>query len=329
MDLAGIDADKAYVVELQHDDKLDPKGHCYLQTAMLYTTRRGHRRIRVHTLRMSVAATLPNLFRQADLDTTVATLCRRVARHGVRKGLGSARDMLTAQCVDILTTYRKHCAVNPSPGQLILPEALKLMPIYCLGMLKGGTFRQGTDVRVDERIQDFFEIHQLSAASALPFIYPRMFPLHTMGSHIGNFDEDRGCIVLPNTEGLSSEKLNSNGIYLLHDLPTAQIFIWIGEHVNPRVIKYLFNCDNVDMLDDSWVEARSSERICNIIKELRRQRPESHDAVRVISERKHDPMETIFLSRLVEDKTGANTWSYVEYLCHLHRHIQSKLANAW
>ena len=92
--------------------------------------------------------------------------------------------MLTAQCVDILTTYRKHCAVNPSPGQLILPEALKLMPIYCLGMLKGGTFRQGTDVRVDERIQDFFEIHQLSAASALPFIYPRMFPLHTMGSHV-------------------------------------------------------------------------------------------------------------------------------------------------
>ena len=41
--------------------------------------------------------------------------------------------------------------------------------------------------------------------------------------------------MLPNTEGLSSEKLNSNGIYLLHDLPTAQIFIWIGEHVNPRV----------------------------------------------------------------------------------------------
>ena len=39
-----------------------------------------------------------------------------------------------------------------------------------------------------------------------------------------------------------------------------------------QVIKYLFNCDNVDMLDDSWVEARSSERICNIIKELRRQR---------------------------------------------------------
>lgn len=27
-----------------------------------------------------------------------------------------------------LTTYRKHCAVNPSPGQLILPEALKLLP---------------------------------------------------------------------------------------------------------------------------------------------------------------------------------------------------------
>eukprot|EP00668_Euglena_longa_P048482 GGOE01065550.1.p1 GENE.GGOE01065550.1~~GGOE01065550.1.p1 ORF type:complete len:1034 (+),score=173.03 GGOE01065550.1:257-3103(+) len=326
MDLAGIDEDKAFLVELQHDDKLDGKHDCYLQGALLYTNRHGQRRIRVHTLRMTVATTLPNLFRHADLDVTVATLCRRAARLAVRKGMPAARDFITSQCVDILTTYRKHCAVNPSPGQLILPEALKLMPIYCLGMIKGCTFRVGTDVRLDERIHDLFEIQQLTAGCSLPFIYPRLLPLHAMGAMVGNFDQDRGCIILPNTESLSSDKMNPSGIYLLHDLPTQQIFIWIGERASPKVIQYLFNSDSPELINDEWVESKSSQRLLNIIKELRRQRPQSYDAVRVIRER-HDPVaESIFLSRLVEDKAGQNTWSYVEYLCHLHRNIQSKLA---
>ncbi len=50
------------------DDKLDPKGQCYLQGALLYTTRSGQRRIRVHTLRMTVASNLPNLFRCVIAD---------------------------------------------------------------------------------------------------------------------------------------------------------------------------------------------------------------------------------------------------------------------
>ncbi len=33
----------------------------------------------------------------------------------------------------VLYTYRKYCASNPAPGQLILPEALKLLPLYTLG----------------------------------------------------------------------------------------------------------------------------------------------------------------------------------------------------
>jgi len=326
MDLPGIDQDKAYLVELQHDDKLDPKGECYLQGALLYTTRNGRRRIRVHTLRMTVATTLPNLFRGADLDVTVAALSRRAACLATRKGMTAARDYVTNQCIDILTTYRKHCAVNPSPGQLILPEALKLLPIYCLGLIKGPTLRPGTDVRLDERMLALFELHQLPAGSVLPFIYPRLLPLHAMGGMGGLFNEERGCVVLPSAESLCSEKISGAGIYLMHDLPTQQMFIWIGDRANPKGLQHLFNCDTADLVDDVWVESKASVRVTNVIRELRRQRPQSFDAIRVIREKRDPVAENMFLSRMVEDKTGPNNWSYVDYLCHLHRNIQSRLA---
>lgn len=44
------------------------------------------------------------------------------------------RERMSGQCVNILYTYRKFCATASSSGQLILPEALKLLPLYTMGM---------------------------------------------------------------------------------------------------------------------------------------------------------------------------------------------------
>lgn len=44
------------------------------------------------------------------------------------------RERMSSQCVNILYTYRKFCATASSSGQLILPEALKLLPLYTMGM---------------------------------------------------------------------------------------------------------------------------------------------------------------------------------------------------
>jgi protein transport protein SEC24 len=42
---------------------------------------------------------------------------------------------------DTLFAYRRHCAQAANPGQLILPEALKLLPLYCLALTKFPAFR--------------------------------------------------------------------------------------------------------------------------------------------------------------------------------------------
>ena len=50
--------------------------------------------------------------------------------------LNTVRENITQQCINSLYVYRKHCASSTQAGQLILPESLKLFPLYTLALLK-------------------------------------------------------------------------------------------------------------------------------------------------------------------------------------------------
>jgi len=46
--------------------------------------------------------------------------------------LFAAKEVALTTTVNTLYSYRKFCASNNSTGQLILPEGLKVLPLYCL-----------------------------------------------------------------------------------------------------------------------------------------------------------------------------------------------------
>lgn len=50
------------------------------------------------------------------------------------KALPLVKEQAMNSCTDALYAYRKFCATVTSSGQLILPEALKLLPLYTLGI---------------------------------------------------------------------------------------------------------------------------------------------------------------------------------------------------
>lgn len=63
--------------------------------------------------------------------------CKHKSRRDIHK-------KLTDDCVAILTAYRTNCAATTSAGQLILPEAFKLLPIYVHGSMRSQALRGGT-----------------------------------------------------------------------------------------------------------------------------------------------------------------------------------------
>lgn len=95
----------------------------------------------VHTLSLPTTSSLGTVFKGADLDSVLAHVARKTAASLPGSTLTAARDAVTKTCVDMLAAYRKHCASTSPSGQLILPESLKLLPLYALGLIKSGLLR--------------------------------------------------------------------------------------------------------------------------------------------------------------------------------------------
>ncbi|KAI3772802.1 hypothetical protein L6452_03996 [Arctium lappa] len=316
VDLPAIDCDKSIMVTLKHDDKLQDGTECSFQCALLYTTVYGERRIRVSTLSLPCTTMLSNLFRSADLDTQFSCFLKQAANEILSNPLLQVREQVTNLCINILHAYRKFCATVSSSGQLILPEALKLLPLYTLALIKSIGLR--TDGRIDERSFWINYVFPLSAQLAIPLVYPRMISVHDL-----NLKETDGSAI-PQAIPLSSEQVSENGIYLLEN--GEDCLIYIGSSADPDTIRQLFGISSVEEVPSQFVlqqyDNPLSKKLNEVINEIRSQRC---NYLRLKFCKKGDSSGVLFFSYMVEDKSPSGL-SYVEFLVHVHRQIQSKMA---
>ncbi|XP_014513552.1 protein transport protein Sec24-like At4g32640 [Vigna radiata var. radiata] len=317
VDLPGIDCDKNFMVTLKHDDKLQDGSECAFQCALLYTTLYGQRRIRVVTLSLPVTSMLSNLFRAADLDTQFCCFLKQAANEIPSKPLPLVREQVTNLCINALFSYRKFCATVSSSGQLILPEALKLLPLYTLALTKSTGLR--TEGKIDERSFWINYVSSISVPLAIPLVYPRMVAIHDLES---KEDEDS---VIPAFLPLSSEHISDDGIYLLEN--GHDCLIYVGDSVNHDIVRKLFGVATIDEVPTLFVlqqyDNPLSKRLNEVINEIRRQRC---SYLRLKLCRKGDPSGMLFFSYMIEDKS-AGGFSYVEFLIHVHRQIQNKMTS--
>ncbi|KAH8507472.1 hypothetical protein H0E87_009860 [Populus deltoides] len=295
IDLPVIDCDKTIMVTLKHDDKLQDGTECAFQVlesaadetssslmvhsfsygsnrttsclsnpkhklnrcqcALLYTTVYGQRRIRVANLSLPCTNNLSNLFRLADLDSQFVCFLKQAANEIPSNPSLVVQEQVTNFCINILLSYRKFCATVSSSGQLILPEALKLLPLYTLALIKS------TGLKVNGRIDDrSFWISYVSSVST-----PLAIPLEADGSRI------------PSALALSSEYVSEDGIYLLENGQDG--LIYIGNSVNSDTLQKLFGISSVAEIPTQYsqfvleqYDNPPSKKLNNVVNEIRRQR---------------------------------------------------------
>uniref|UniRef100_A0A5B6ZX03 Uncharacterized protein n=1 Tax=Davidia involucrata TaxID=16924 RepID=A0A5B6ZX03_DAVIN len=316
VDLPAIDCDKAIMATLKHDDKLQDGSECAFQCALLYTTVYGQRRIRVSTLSLPCTTMLSSLFRSADLDTQFTCFLKQAASEIPSSPLLQVREQVTNLCINILHSYRKFCATVSSSGQLILPEALKLLPLYTLALMKSTGLR--TDGRIDDRSFWINYVSSLSTTLAIPLVYPRMMAIHDLNSK--EMDESLITPAIP----LSSEHVSDEGIYLLEN--GEDCLIYIGNSADPDMMQQLFGISSVDEIPTQFVlqqyDNPLSKKLNEVVNEIRRQRC---SYLRLKLCKKGDPSGMLFYSCMVEDKTQSGL-SYIEFLVYVHRQIQNKMS---
>ncbi|KAG6736404.1 hypothetical protein POTOM_060841 [Populus tomentosa] len=298
IDLAVIDCDKTIMVTLKHDDKLQDGTECAFQCALLYTTVYGQRRIRVANLSLPCTNNLSNLFRLADLDSQFVCFLKQAANEIPSNPSLVVQEQVTNFCINILLSYRKFCATVSSSGQLILPEALKLLPLYTLGIcflhIDLCLFIGSVYVEIAVIYHDRFEMNEAD------------------GSRI------------PSALALSSEYVSEDGIYLLENGQDG--LIYIGNSVTSDTLQKLFGISSVAEIPTQYsqfvleqYDNPLSKKLNNVVNEIRQQRC---SFLRLKLCKKGDPSGMSFFSYLVEDKVPAGGLSYVEFLVHIHRQIQ-------
>jgi hypothetical protein len=139
----------------------------------------------------------------------------------------AARPWLTAAVVDVLHRYRGVCAERTSRAQLVLPDALRLLPVYVLGALKHPAFLNGRGVRASERAVALRRLRRLGVGVLGRALYPRMTALRPYLE----CEEVEDVSVVP----ASSEGLASDGLYLLDD-GSDDVWLWVGRAVPEELL---------------------------------------------------------------------------------------------
>ncbi|CEP03242.1 unnamed protein product (mitochondrion) [Plasmodiophora brassicae] len=338
IELPAIDCDKSFAVRLEHESALSDKSFVGIQAALLYTTFNGERRIRVHTVRAPCTTSLPTVFRHSDLYAVVNLSLRQAALQTIEQGVSSTRSSLRQAVIDVLHTYRKHCASASSSGQLILPESLKLLPLYTLGLMKSPILYDC--VRADARVYALGAAQAMPMGQALSFCLPSVFALHSLA----NTDicvqplTDNEVMQMPEFELASREFIDEFGIYLLDN--GCVIYIFVGVQADPNQVLELFGVEDVQLFDPNELvvypndDPRSlATRTSNLIEKLKVGRP-AYCPVRIVHDR--SPYLPDFNACLIEGTTrppagskilesAPELMSYVDFLCHVHRQIQDRI----
>ncbi|CAO1628429.1 unnamed protein product [Sympodiomycopsis kandeliae] len=335
LEIANLHADQCVSVQVKHDGRLDEKSEAHFQAATLYTTADGQRRVRVHNIAVPVTSLLGNVFRYADVDSTITFYSKEASTLATSKSLQEVRHYLTDRCVKILLAYRKNCASSSVAGQLILPESSKLLPLYTLAINKTKAIKGG-NVTSDVRAYYMRLFRSIGVGATMGMLYPRMVALHNMspqdGSPIkiaqGDGTEIEGMrIQCPRLMRPSFQRMEGHGAYLIEN--GDNVLLWIGANVNPRLLDDLYGVNSLEELDPRMTKLPSlptklSKQARALVTSFATQHQKPSLPV-LIARQNRDASEVEAANMLVEDENNG-AMSFVDYLCHVHRIISTNIA---
>lgn len=318
LSLANVNPDAGFAVQMSIEENLLDLQVVSFQAALLYTSSKGERRIRVHTLCLPVVNSLTDIFAGADVQAITALLASMAVDRCVTASLGDARDALINAAIDTLASYRSSVLSIQQPG-LLAPACLRLFPLYILALLKHKAFRTSASTRLDERVFSMCQLKCQPLAYLMLMVHPGLYRVDDLSDE-GALNVSDRTIPQPRALQLSVEKLSRDAAFLM-DCGTV-LYLWIGRNCNPDFLTRVLGVDSYATVPPIMnqlpeLDTAESSRIRALIDWLRERRP-FHPVLHVI--RDESPLKADFLQNLIED-LSESALSYYEFLLHLQQQI--------
>ena len=194
--------------------------HLFVQTALLYTSSEGERRIRTHNLALPFTGQRTDPFEHLDMNQLNSFVFQQsISRLDTVPNFVGTRSYVQLAfqnvCQAVLSLYR---GTKPDTYDYIIG--------YCMGMMKNEIFFPQAAVQTNWYC-DFlnflrFQCRMLGAEELSAFLWPQLFLVS---------DETISSAEPPTLLNLQRESLESTGIYVLFN--TFNVYLWIGKEADP------------------------------------------------------------------------------------------------
>ncbi|KAK2873210.1 hypothetical protein Q8A67_023107 [Cirrhinus molitorella] len=318
LSLANVNPDAGFAVQMSIDENLLDLQMVSFQAALLYTSSKGERRIRVHTLCLPVVNSLSDIFAGADVQAITALLASMAVDRSVTASLSDARDALINAAIDSLASYRTSVLSVQQPG-LLAPACLRMFPLYVLALLKHKAFRTSASTRLDERVFAMCQLKYQPLAYLMMMVHPGLYRVDDLTDE-GALNINDRTIPQPRVFQLSVEKLSRDAAFLM-DCGTV-MYLWIGRNCSPVFLTQVLGVESyaavpLNMIHLPELDTAESARLRAFVDWLRERRP-FHSILHII--RDESPLKPEFMQNMIED-LSESALSYYEFLLHLQQQI--------
>jgi protein transport protein SEC24 len=312
LSLPNINPDAGFGMQMSIEDNLVEASTVSFQAALLYTSSKGERRIRVHTLCVPVTNQLSEVFTGADQQAIISLLAKMAVDRSLNSALTDARDAMMNASLDSLMAFGQQIPASQRVGTLLAPYSLRLMPVFMLAMLKHIAFSMSGNLKIDDRVFAMQQCKVMPVCYLLQSLYPHLYPLHKLN------DEKPikyGKEEIPSAPllQLSSANIDRTGLFLMD---TAEaMYLLVGSGIGDQMCQDIFGKPNFmsipdDMMDLPELDNPTSERIRSFVNYLIDLRPHGVSFLVIRDDSKN---RLLFFQHMLEDKTE-NSMSYFEFL---------------
>ncbi|XP_042274820.1 protein transport protein Sec24B isoform X2 [Thunnus maccoyii] len=318
LSLANVNPDSAFAVQMSIEDSLADSSLACFQAALLYTSSKGKRRIRVHTLCLPVVNQLSDVYAGADVQAITCLLANMAIDRSITSSLSDARDALMNAVVDFVSAYKSNVS-NLQQSGLVVPTVMRLFPLYILALLKQKALRTGTSTRLDERVFAMCEFKTQPLQQLMRMVHPDLYRLDNMSDQ-GALHLNDTLVPQPHLLHLSAERLSRDGAFLM-DCGNV-FYLWIGKCCNETFIRDILGCPNYASIPPNMshipeLETLLSERVRAFLDWLQDNRAFS-STIHVIKD--DASAKATFFQHLVEDRSDSAS-PYYEFLQHIQQQM--------
>uniref|UniRef100_A0A8B9BNN8 SEC24 homolog D, COPII coat complex component n=1 Tax=Anser brachyrhynchus TaxID=132585 RepID=A0A8B9BNN8_9AVES len=310
VEMAAVDCDKAVTVEFKHDDKLNEDSGALIQCAVLYTSISGQRRLRIHNIGLNCSSQLADVYKTCETDALINFFAKSAFKAILSQPLKTVREILVNQTARMLACYRKNCASPSAVSQLILPDAMKVLPVYMNCLLKSCVLVGRPEIPTDERAYHRQLVMAMGVADTQLFFYPQLLPI------VSVLPSD----AVPAAIRCSEKCLSEGGTFILAN--GLSMFLWLGVSTPPELIQGLFNVPSFAHISTETLlpdlDNLYSKKVKSIMEHIQSQKPYT---MKLMIVKQREQPEMLFRQFLVEDKSIYGGASYVDFLCCVHKEI--------